>query len=171
MTYSLGQAAKATGLSKTTIAKAISKGRISAARGDLGEYVIDPAELHRVYPLQVQITPKVDDTRPQVGTELLIENACLKARLDSMSELKSQIEAERDNLREQNTRITALLAAPKPESKPDDRYAVLLEKMEKLEREFSSQQAEDEAPVVTPPAKTEALPNRGLFAWLKSRAA
>lgn len=169
MTYSLGQAAKATGLSKTTIAKAISKGRISAARGDLGEYAIDPAELHRVYPL---LTPKVDDTRPQVDTELLIENARLKARLDSMSELKSQIEAERDNLREQNTRITALLAAPKPETKPDDRYAALLEKMEKLEREFASQQAEDAAPVEAPPAKTElALPNRGLFAWLKSRAA
>ena len=64
-----------------------------------------------------------------------------------------------------------LLAAPKP----DDRYAALLEKMESLEREFASQSVE-EAPapepqpeaVKTTPAPT---PNRGIFAWLRGRAA
>lgn len=50
MAYTLGQAAKATGLSKPTLSDAIKKGRISASKDDFGRYQIDPAELHRVYP-------------------------------------------------------------------------------------------------------------------------
>jgi hypothetical protein len=51
MAYTLGDAARATGKSKPTIAKAIKTGRISAARAEDGSYQIDPAELHRVYPM------------------------------------------------------------------------------------------------------------------------
>jgi excisionase family DNA binding protein len=50
MTMTLGQAARATGVGKTTLARAIKAGRLSATRTDLGSYQIDPAELHRVYP-------------------------------------------------------------------------------------------------------------------------
>src|SRR5919199_2428400 len=48
--YTLGAAAQATGLSKSTIHHAIRKGRISATRHEDGSYSIDPAELHRVFP-------------------------------------------------------------------------------------------------------------------------
>jgi hypothetical protein len=48
--YTLGQAARATGKAKPTIARAIQTGRISASRADDGSWAIDPAELHRVYP-------------------------------------------------------------------------------------------------------------------------
>lgn len=50
MKYSLSEAAKATGKNKTTIQRAIKKGKISAAKGDSGSYEIDPSELHRVFP-------------------------------------------------------------------------------------------------------------------------
>ena len=50
MTYTLGQAAKATGKSKPTIQRAIKSGSISAAKADDGSYEIDPSELHRVFP-------------------------------------------------------------------------------------------------------------------------
>ena len=50
MTYTLGQAAKATGKSKPTISRAIKKGTISAVKDRMGQYSIDPAELHAVYP-------------------------------------------------------------------------------------------------------------------------
>ena len=50
MTYTLGDAAKATGLSKPTISKAIKTGRLSATKNPNGSYSIDPSELHRVYP-------------------------------------------------------------------------------------------------------------------------
>jgi hypothetical protein len=49
--YSLAQAAKASGKSKPTIMRAIKAGKVSAMRRDDGSYQIDPAELHRVYPV------------------------------------------------------------------------------------------------------------------------
>jgi hypothetical protein len=49
--YSLGTAAKATGKAKSSILRAIKSGRISATRTDSG-WSIDPAELHRIFPLK-----------------------------------------------------------------------------------------------------------------------
>ena len=51
MQYTLGEAAKATGKSKTTLHRAIKSGKISATRQDDNSYSIDPSELHRVFPL------------------------------------------------------------------------------------------------------------------------
>src|SRR5437660_6166264 len=50
MSYTVGMAARATGLSKSTVYRAIEVGRISATRTDIGEWAIDPAELHGVFP-------------------------------------------------------------------------------------------------------------------------
>ncbi len=50
MTYTLGEAAKATGLTKPTLSKAVKSGKLSAVRNENGSYTIDPAELHRVFP-------------------------------------------------------------------------------------------------------------------------
>jgi hypothetical protein len=50
MPYSLKQAATATGKSKPTILRAIQGGKISAEKDQQGEWQIEPAELHRVYP-------------------------------------------------------------------------------------------------------------------------
>lgn len=47
MAYSMGEAAKALGLSKPTVSKYIKQGKISAARHEDGGYSIDPAELQR----------------------------------------------------------------------------------------------------------------------------
>ena len=44
MVYTLGAAAKATGLTKSGLAKAIRSGRVSAVRNENGSYTIDPAE-------------------------------------------------------------------------------------------------------------------------------
>jgi hypothetical protein len=57
MRYTLGQAAKATGKGKTTIQRAVAKGLISAEKGRNGEYQIDPAELHRVFPIGTRHDP------------------------------------------------------------------------------------------------------------------
>jgi hypothetical protein len=50
MSYTLGEAAKAVGKSKTTLHRAIKSGKISASKTDNGLYVIEPSELHRLYP-------------------------------------------------------------------------------------------------------------------------
>lgn len=49
MTYTIKQAAEATGKTKPTILRAIQRGKISAHKDAHGEWEIDPAELHRVY--------------------------------------------------------------------------------------------------------------------------
>lgn len=50
---SLREAAKLAGRGKTTIHTAIHDGRLTAERNESGGYEIDPAELHRVFPLKV----------------------------------------------------------------------------------------------------------------------
>lgn len=57
MSYTLGDAAKAVGKSKTTLHRAIKSGRISATKLDDGSYAIDPSELHRVFPPVTAGTP------------------------------------------------------------------------------------------------------------------
>jgi hypothetical protein len=106
MAYTLGLAAKATGRSKATISKAIATHRISATKNELGEWQIDPSELHRVYP---PLSSPLNDTVPLRTPEQTAENERLKATVDGLERLCRQIEGERDSLREQNTRLTALL--------------------------------------------------------------
>lgn len=53
MSWSVSRAARETGLSKSTVSRAIKSGKLSAMRQDDGSYMIDPAELFRVYPRRV----------------------------------------------------------------------------------------------------------------------
>jgi len=57
MSWSVSRAARETGLSKSTISRAIKSGRISATRQHDGSYHIEPAELFRVYPRGVAHPP------------------------------------------------------------------------------------------------------------------
>jgi hypothetical protein len=57
MSYTLGDAAKAVGKSKTTVHRAIKSGKISARKLDNGSYAIDPSELHRVFSPVTHATP------------------------------------------------------------------------------------------------------------------
>lgn len=54
MAMSLSTAAKETGVSKSTLSRAIKGGRLSAVRSDDGSYRIEAAELFRVYPRAAQ---------------------------------------------------------------------------------------------------------------------
>lgn len=115
MAYTLGQAAKATGKSKTAISNAIEKGRLSASKDALGQWQIDPAELHRVYAPEKTISNGVGH---QVDADRTPEVERLKATVEGLERLCRQIEGERDSLREQNTRLTALLTDQRPQLKP-----------------------------------------------------
>ena len=48
--YTLGTPANACGVNKSTVLRAIKAGKVSATRNEHGEWQIDPAEMHRVYP-------------------------------------------------------------------------------------------------------------------------
>ena len=100
MGYNLGSAAAATGKTKSTILKSIR--------------AIDPAELHRVYP---PVSEKPTSERQETGGELAKIRE-LETRIELMGDLLKQVEGERDNLREQNARLTALLPPPSAEAAP-----------------------------------------------------
>lgn len=48
--HTIATAAAAVGRNKSAILRAIKAGKISAAKDESGEWQIDPAELHRIYP-------------------------------------------------------------------------------------------------------------------------
>jgi excisionase family DNA binding protein len=56
MSYTLATAAKATGLNKSTILRAIKSGQINGAKDQSGEWRIEAVELHRVYPAVAELS-------------------------------------------------------------------------------------------------------------------
>jgi hypothetical protein len=125
MPYTLGQAAKAAGRTKATLQEAIKKGQFSAKKDELGRYQIDPAELHRVYPLvrlpDGQQPHEPDTANPLPAPDPSAEIRHLNDKIEWLERLCRQIEGERDGLREQNARLVALLPAPKPQPAPPHR--------------------------------------------------
>ena len=129
-TFSLREAAKHAGTSKSTILRAIQSGRMSAARNDDGGYAIDPAELFRVYaPKPMDVAPdRVTDRRavhnaPGDGTAEIVEIRIRNARLESEGEsLRTILESEKrraEELRHERDRWAAqaerlAIAAPLP---------------------------------------------------------
>src|SRR3954447_18710272 len=85
MRYTLGQAAKATGTSKMTIARALKAGRISGEKDETGAYSLDPAEVHRVFPLVTERDRLSDvsvgrNETPLPAVELQLAHAMLDHR-------------------------------------------------------------------------------------------
>ena len=111
--YTLGEAAKATGKSKPTISRAIKKGTISGNKNHNGEYELDPAEVHRVWPLLQPAsnddgTVKQSDT-PNNDSGLQREIELLREMVERGDAERSRLEADRDKWREQAERVTLLL--------------------------------------------------------------
>jgi hypothetical protein len=70
--YTIATAAAAVGRNKTAILRAIKAGKISVAKDDNGEWQIDPAELHRIYPPLRSASMAADDTRPRLHQSPLL---------------------------------------------------------------------------------------------------
>jgi hypothetical protein len=106
----LGQAARVSGVAKSTLASAIRRGTLSAARLDSGSYAIEPCELARAFPpgQSASVQPAQNGTAA-VPDALLTE---LRARI-------AAVEADRDrwieqaaHWREMAERLTSALPAP-----------------------------------------------------------
>jgi excisionase family DNA binding protein len=123
MAYTLGQAAKATGISKPTLSRAIKSGRLSAQKQEDGSFLIDPAELHRVYP---PVTTTGDNNGNVKQSETPRNPETLHVQLAAMREERErerqQLQATIDDLRrrldaeaEERRKLTLrLLPAPTP---------------------------------------------------------
>ena len=117
MLYTLGQAAKVAGVSKTTISNAVKAGRLSAGRGDKNQYQIDAAELARVYPVDGKVNGKSERNKTPTDTGALqAEIDGLRERLDDM---KATLEREREQVDkwQQQAESLRLLADQRPQKR------------------------------------------------------
>lgn len=109
MTFSLRTAAQQSGVSKSTILRAVKAGRLSATRTDDGGYNIEPAELFRVYPPQQaersstdamgQGAPATSDAGAPGATA-----ATLAAEIAGLREILRRADAAADELRQDRDR-------------------------------------------------------------------
>ena len=116
--YTLGTAANACGLNKSTVLRAIKAGKISATRDEHGQWQIDPAEMHRVYP-PVASNPEEQRSEQRYAPvqhrdrtdELVAE---LRARLDDMRNERDRARTDADTWRTAFERELAQRALPAP---------------------------------------------------------
>jgi uncharacterized coiled-coil DUF342 family protein len=101
MFYSLADAAKAVNRTKPALLNAIQKGRISAKKNALGQWEIDPAELHRVYPLVNQLPQNAEPCLTDLIQEKNAQIRELQARLEAAEERKNEIQARNEELKQE----------------------------------------------------------------------
>ena len=128
MSYTLGDAAKATGKSKTTLHRAIKTGRISAIKTEDGSYSIEPSELHRVFPNVTAVTPPKpllgnDEEQPSntlagLRIQLEIQEKERERERALLQETIADLREDRDKWRQQ---ATNLLTDQRPEPPPSIR--------------------------------------------------
>lgn len=154
--YTLGQAAKATGKAKSTISEAINTGRISGKRQENGSYIIDPAELHRVFPAvsaNSQAEPELDDSE---RSGLSFQNGVLQGELKQLRERLAGIdtmhERERRALSDQVEDLRARLDQSERERREKDQQLTAL---------LSDQSAKPSASVQAVPVNAAAPPSPG----------
>jgi hypothetical protein len=87
MPYSLQSAATACGVNRSTILRAIKSGRISATKDELGAWVLEPVEVHRVYPL-VAVDGANAVALPDAATDALVAEL-----RDQLAEMRAQRDA------------------------------------------------------------------------------
>jgi hypothetical protein len=111
MAYTLGQAAKACGKSKSTLSKAVKAGKISVIKNDDGSFSIEPVELFRVFPAVSQTgegEQKEHQSSPNetVGnTEKDMELIELRVKLEAAQERIKDLEQDKEDWKQQATRL------------------------------------------------------------------
>jgi hypothetical protein len=114
MVYTLSTAAKATGRNKSTIHRAIKAGTVSATRDPAtGGWLIEPAELHRVYPALSHATS--DATGDAIARDIARDSDATAQLLARLADKDAVIEDLRNRLdteaTERRQAIERLLAA------------------------------------------------------------
>jgi hypothetical protein len=110
MGYTLGQAARAVGMSKTSILRSINAGRISGTKDEFGHWCIEPCELHRVYPALTDVADSESTAeRAVTGSETggdtalaeAIRASLLEQRIGDLKTMLDDMRIQRDDMRGQ----------------------------------------------------------------------
>ena len=118
MSYTLAAAAAACGVNKSTILRAIKSGKVSAAKDEHGEWHVEPAELHRVYPPVAEGSEASTDApqRYAAPDAAAIQLAGLAVEVGMLREQLGDTRRDRDAWRDQAQRLA--LPSPVPERMP-----------------------------------------------------
>ena len=101
MAYTLTQAARACGKSKATLLRAIRSGRLSAERDAVvGSWLIEPAELHRVFPPGMAIAgteadndaPRTHDRTAELEARITEMQEAARLRDDTIADLRRRLD-------------------------------------------------------------------------------
>ena len=176
MHLSLGQAAKETGMDKSTISRAIKSGKLSATRQEHGGYAIDPAELFRVF------APASKDTeQPVLARDTVLdgwsENQALRMQLEAAT-LRVQLEAATLRIRDKDEEIRDLRHRLDIEGEERRKLTLMLLTSHQAEPPQAPEQQQGDAvpiprtphPVVQPVAPAPATPKKsGFWPWRRRR--
>jgi excisionase family DNA binding protein len=151
-TLSLREAAEQTGVSKSTIFRAIKSGRMSAGKDDDGNFLIQPSELFRVYPPKPAKGDVAGDISTQPETQALGQDApaflgsdAMEIRLrnaqlqEQIKGLQSILEMERQRAEDAQKRADQRSEELKAER---DRWANALEASQRQITHLAEKQAE-----------------------------
>lgn len=127
MAYTLGQAAQASGKSRSTIKRALENGQIVGEKGDSGKWQIEPAELRRVYPIEEQGTVSdSDNSKKSVSDsrELQLQLEAAKQQIadkdKTINDLRSRLDRSEEERRKKDHQLTAMLT--EQEEKPKNPF-------------------------------------------------
>jgi hypothetical protein len=115
MLYTLGQAAKAVGRSKSSLSRAVKNGRLSAARNMDGSMAIDPAELQRVFPLNGAATVLSNGLSNEPQPPDLLGNTLIATLQQQVVDLRDRVAEQAATIRDLRSR-QQLVVLPAPAS-------------------------------------------------------
>lgn len=114
MKYTAGQAAKATGVSKATITRALKIGKISGSKDDNGAWSIDASELHRVFPPVAHEPPATHPEKRAETHEKVNATVVLERENQMLREALTEARQERDRWHQIADRLAISPPAPAP---------------------------------------------------------
>ena len=106
----LAQAAAQTGMARSSILRAIKRGALSGTRQDDGTWLVDGAELARVFSLTVPAQPTLHDAHPDPVAAVKLEAA--QQRISDLERALSDMRGERDDWKTQAQSVARQLAPP-----------------------------------------------------------
>jgi hypothetical protein len=175
MYLSLGQAAKETGMDKSTISRAIKSGKLSATRKENGGYEIDPAELFRVFaPASKKTEPLA--LAPDIAMDGSSENQILRLQWEAAA-LRMQWEAATLRIQDKDEEIRDLRHRLDIEGEERRKLTLMLLASHHADqpKEYEHQQGEATPPsashpTVQPVATVPATPKKsGFWLWRRRR--
>jgi excisionase family DNA binding protein len=109
MSYSLSEAATACGVYKSTILRSIKAGRLTGTKDALGQWRIEPAELHRVYAPAQRNGAESNGARPGATAALVVEvhhrAELAEQRLAMLALVLDDLRVQRDKWQQQAERL------------------------------------------------------------------